>query len=276
MNRMQASPPSHSEMNPSAAPTPEVNFKARRVTLPGYLKQTASLANFFGHATWLSLSYGLFSRMERTGSAEENSQNWVRRKFLGFEDALCRTGQFQTDLESVRPLADLSGTIVVANHPSLLDAFFLLSRIPRSRCIIRSGIMHNPCFSGAARACGYILNDSGHTFVKQSVKHLKNGDNLLIFPEGSRTYPGQKIHPFKQGFALAALKSGAPVQCVFIRMSESHLSKGRSLFSPAHLPIHLQMTLGPRLQPSAGESPASFTSRVEALYQDDAVVGLIP
>lgn len=54
---------------------------------------------------------------------------------------------------------------------------------------------------------------------------LRDGANLVIFPEGSRTPPGQPRH-YQRGFANAALLAGAPVQIVTIDAWPTILFKG--------------------------------------------------
>ena len=57
------------------------------------------------------------------------------------------------------------------------------------------------------------------------MEKLEGGENLLIFPEGTRT-SALAINPFKNGFALIAKKTGASIQTVFIEREGRYLSKG--------------------------------------------------
>ena len=49
------------------------------------------------------------------------------------------------------------GTVYIANHPTLLDATFLLARLPDAICIFKPALMHNPAIGPAALMAGYAL-----------------------------------------------------------------------------------------------------------------------
>ncbi|WP_245395071.1 hypothetical protein [methane-oxidizing endosymbiont of Gigantopelta aegis] len=36
------------------------------------------------------------------------------------------------------------GQLIVANHPTLIDIVFLISRIPYACCIVKDSLWHNP------------------------------------------------------------------------------------------------------------------------------------
>src|SRR5450631_1266411 len=48
------------------------------------------------------------------------------------------------------------GQLVLANHPSLIDAVFLLAFVPDASCVAKSALFASPLFRGALRTCGYI------------------------------------------------------------------------------------------------------------------------
>jgi 1-acyl-sn-glycerol-3-phosphate acyltransferase len=231
-----------------------------------YLLQLSSVFYFFCGTLLFSAIMPLGKRWK--GLRPLCRPAFVWSAFRSFERWLISTGQFIIDDRALRNASNMRGTVVVANHPGLLDAFFLLSRMDNTVCVMRSGLQRNPFFGGASREMGYISNDAGHRFVREAERNLKEGRNLLLFPEGTRTLPGLSLNPFKKGFALAAIRSRAPVQCVFLRTSARYLGKGTSVLSRAPLPIHLHMEMGPVLTPAQGESAADFSSRVEKVFRD--------
>ncbi len=54
------------------------------------------------------------------------------------------------------------------------------------------------------------IDGIGFEGVKESLKRLKNGEMILIFPEGARTWDGE-IGPFKQGATTLALRGKAAI-----------------------------------------------------------------
>ena len=55
------------------------------------------------------------------------------------------------DLRAVDALAGEGGLVVVANHPSLLDAVLILSRLPNAVCVMKASLMRNWFFGAGAR-----------------------------------------------------------------------------------------------------------------------------
>lgn len=118
------------------------------------------------------------------------------------------------------------GTLVIANHPSLLDIVFIMSLMDRTQCVVKSAVWHNPFMRGVVRATNYIpnLNDPDR-LIEDCAQALKAGNNLVIFPEGSRTVPGQRRR-YQRGFAYMALRAGAPIRLVTLQCDPPTLLKG--------------------------------------------------
>ncbi len=64
----------------------------------------------------------------------------------------------------------------------------------------------------------------------------RHGGCMLVFPEGTRSVDG-KLHPFKPGFGLIAMKVGIPVVPVYIHGTYQSLPKGR--IRPRRHPVHV-------------------------------------
>ncbi len=104
----------------------------------------------------------------------------------------------------------LSSKIVVANHPSLLDVVMLLSLIPNADCIVNTDLNRNFIVRGVVR-CLYILNSLDLESIFQAcTESLKQGNCLIIFPEGTRT-PRYGKNIIKRGAARVALVSGCNI-----------------------------------------------------------------
>ncbi|MBL8508317.1 MAG: 1-acyl-sn-glycerol-3-phosphate acyltransferase, partial [Chitinimonas sp.] len=79
------------------------------------------------------------------------------------------------------------GLLILANHPTLIDVVFLISLVPNADCVVKAALARNPFTRGPVRATGYICNDSGAGLVEDCVASVHAGNNLIIFPEGTRT-----------------------------------------------------------------------------------------
>jgi 1-acyl-sn-glycerol-3-phosphate acyltransferase len=155
--------------------------------------------------------------------------------------------------------------IVVANHPSLLDAVILLSRLPRATCVMKATLKDNPLFGPVARFSGYIGNENPMNLIKQACDELADGAHILIFPEGTRTveFP---VNPFGQTAALIALRSSVPVQTLLIHFSTPYLGKNWPLFRKPTLPLRITVQLGQRFEPSG--SKEMLTHTLETYYRE--------
>jgi 1-acyl-sn-glycerol-3-phosphate acyltransferase len=149
---------------------------------------------------------------------------------------------------ALRALANERGLVIVANHPSLLDALMLVAQLPRSACVMKASLMRNPFLGPGARLARYIRNDSPRTMVRIAVDDLRGGGQLVMFPEGTRT-TRMPLNAFQPGFALIARRAGVPIQTVFIDTTSPYLGKGWPLWRLPPLPIEFSIRIGRRFEP---------------------------
>ena len=167
------------------------------------------------------------------------------RSYLGIMRAL---GQFELDLRALDSLRDAGPMVIVSNHPALIDAVLVLSRLSHVVCIAKAGLWDNWFLGGGMRLAGYIRNDAPHTLTRRAIAAMRSGHQLLIFPEGTRTMPGQALGPFRGGFVLMARAAGVPVQTVFLEGGSPYLRKGWPLMRRPEFPLVLRARLGRRFE----------------------------
>jgi len=160
------------------------------------------------------------------------------------------------------------GLVLVANHPSLVDITCLLANLPEAVCIFKPAIRRNPVLGAAARRAGYLANDGGHDLVRVAGEKLAAGRVLIIFPEGTRTSPGEKMGPIKPGFALMAQRARVPIQLVRIATNSDVLTKGLAWWKLPRIPVHIDITLGPLVPVEAAAPLPELTARIEAWFRD--------
>ncbi|VTU28180.1 lysophospholipid acyltransferase family protein [Variovorax sp. PBL-E5] len=173
----------------------------------------------------------------------------IARAYRFFWAAASATGMMRIDAGCLDALRDEQGLILVANHPTMLDALLLVARLPRSACIMKADLMRNVFLGAGARLARYICNDSARTMVRLAVADLKNGGQLVIFPEGTRTVT-PPLNAFRPGVTLIAKLAQAPIQTVFIDTESPYLAKGWPLWRVPPLPIVFTLRLGQRFAPS--------------------------
>lgn len=153
------------------------------------------------------------------------------------------------------------GQIIVANHPSLIDVVFLISQIRDANCVVKASLWNNPSMRGAVRAAQYISNNGNPEMLEQAADVLREGQTLVMFPEGTRTTPG-KPPVFHRGAAAIALRGARTITPVHITVKPSTLTKAEAWY---HIPwrrmvVHLRV--GDDIDPSAfNDAPMPIASR---------------
>ncbi len=117
------------------------------------------------------------------------------------------------------------GLLICPSHPTLIDVVILMSMIPNANCIVKAKLLASAALRSPITTSGYIANDSGPELVTACAKSLEQDDTLIIFPEGTRSTPGQPPH-LKHGAAAAALAARSDVTPVRITCEPPALMKG--------------------------------------------------
>lgn len=187
------------------------------------------------------------------------------RGYLGFLQLFCACRFELGTLDGLRGDAPL---ILVANHPSLLDAVMIVSRLPNAVCVMKSALLDNLLFGAAARLARYIRNDAPLGMILKAREELRRGAHLLIFPEGTRTrrFPVGTCLP---SAGMVAERSGVPVQSLLIEMSSPYLGKAWRLFRPPELPLHCRIRIGRRF--AAPADALAFAAELEAYFRGELI-----
>jgi 1-acyl-sn-glycerol-3-phosphate acyltransferase len=225
-----------------------------------------ALLCFGGVCLVLSLVATLLHPLLRRRGARRFGRAALSTFFRTYLNVLQATGALRLDLTALDALRDEPGVIIAPNHPSLLDAVLILSRVPQAGCIMKRAIADNWVLGGAARLGGYIANDEAHGMVRRAVRDLRAGEALLVFPEGTRTVR-EPVNAFRGGFALIARHARAPVQSVFIETNSPFLAKGWPLLRKPALPLEYRVRLGRRFEVSAGVR--ACVRQLEAYYTQE-------
>jgi 1-acyl-sn-glycerol-3-phosphate acyltransferase len=111
------------------------------------------------------------------------------------------------------------GALVVSNHQSHLDPILVgLSCDRRLNIVARDTLFGFPPFRWLINSLDAIPIDregTGLGGLKESLRRLKAGEMLLIFPEGTRT-PDGDVGQLKPGFLALARRSKVPLLPVAI------------------------------------------------------------
>ncbi len=170
-------------------------------------------------------------------------------------------GVIEVRLHNAEKLRQAKGCMVIANHPTLIDVVILMSIVPRANGVVKGDLWHNPYLKRVLTAAGFISNADGQTMLAGCADSLAAGDAIVIFPEGSRSVPGQPL-AFRRGVANIAVRTDAPLLTVFIRCQPTTLIKGEAWYQipprKAVIDVFVHEWLQPQaLAPNYDDKPAA-------------------
>lgn len=132
------------------------------------------------------------------------------------------------------------GVLLVANHQSYLDPVLLAVYLRRPMSYLaKSELFTNRHFGWLIRSLNAfpVKQGAGDVgAVKETIKRLREGHILNIFPEGSRTEDGL-MGPIEPGAALVVRRAHVPVVPVVIEGSYDAWPKGRKLPRACHVSV---------------------------------------
>lgn len=185
----------------------------------------------------------------------------IRRLFVAWCAWLGTIRIIYVRFHGFTPEALAGPAVYIANHPGILDATLILSRLPDTICIFKPEIMRNPVLGPAAIMAGYVSGSNGVDLIRDVAGRVIAGRSLLIFPEGTRTAADVAINPFKPGFALIASRAHAPVRLIRVRAPRDLVPKGWPWWRAPPFPCHVDVTLLGELAAVPGESATELTAR---------------
>jgi 1-acyl-sn-glycerol-3-phosphate acyltransferase len=191
----------------------------------------------------------------------------IQWQFSAFTRWLMFTGLVRIEYRHCENLG-AGGRVVVANHPGLLDAVFLLARVPVGICIFKPSVARNPVLGAAAARAGYLPSDQPALgLVRAAAASLASGASLVVFPEGTRTPASHPVGHFKPGFAVIARQARATVQLVRITSTPGFLTKENACWKLPQLPARVVIEAGPCIQAATSASALALAGEVEAWFR---------
>lgn len=156
--------------------------------------------------------------------------------------------------------------VICANHSGFADPLwvFLLmkTRFP-PWTMSKKSVMDKPVlgpFLRAFRAFPVDRDNVDMAAIKKSLSVLKNGEKLLIFPEGTRVKNGKKSEP-KSGAVLLAQRAGVPLVPVYITHGRKPFQPIKVVMGEAYTPAYSSR------RPDAAELERHTKELMEKIYR---------
>ncbi len=138
------------------------------------------------------------------------------------------------------------GALVLSNHQSHLDPPLLGLSCPRPMGFLaRQTLFSTPLMEFLMSVHGAFPIDregSGLAGIKETLRRLKRGEMVVIFPEGTRTSDGE-IAPFKPGFTALARRGKVPILPVAIEGAHGVWPRGGAFPGPGTIQLHFGPTM---------------------------------
>ncbi len=165
---------------------------------------------------------------------------------------LLALGGVKISVKGLENIPDSRSCIFVANHASYYDipAAMIGLGTNRLRIVYKKELERIPIFGWAMRWTGmYIAINRGRGVEAQqsldrAINRIKNGDSVLLFPEGTRTSDG-KLQPFKRGAFNIATKAGVPIVPVIINGSYTVMSRSTFKITPGTITLTIEKPIAP-------------------------------
>lgn len=124
----------------------------------------------------------------------------------------------QTDFQ-VEPLPDIDWSkphIYVMNHTSMMDIVCAFAAIPANlRFVAKASLKWVPFLGWYMWMTKMVFIDRSNRrkavmSLREAGERIREGANIIVFPEGTRSRDGE-IQPFKKGPFVLALEAGVPI-----------------------------------------------------------------
>lgn len=133
--------------------------------------------------------------------------------------------------------------LIASRHQSAFDTFVWLTLVPRCCYVLKRELLRIPLFGPLMPMAGMIAVDrtGGATalrgLLRDGEQALREGRQIVIFPEGTRAAPGALL-PLQPGVVALAARTRLPVIPV---VTDSGLHWGRRAFHKRPGTIHIRI-----------------------------------
>ena len=162
--------------------------------------------------------------------------------FFLFVQFMRLTGCLTYRVTGLEQRADVARTLIVANHPSLIDVVFLLGWFRHSDCVVKASHWKNPCMMLMLRTAGFIPNSDPGELMSECIRRLEQGATIVLFPEGTRTEPDQ-TPVVSRGAATIAARAQARCLPVRLRCTPTTLTKSERWYTIPPARVRFEMEI---------------------------------
>jgi 1-acyl-sn-glycerol-3-phosphate acyltransferase len=187
------------------------------------------------------------------------------QNFLWWTNRFLTTFLWRTTAPVELPLPVGRGCVIVSNHRSSVDPFFVQHSTKRviHWMVAREFVVH-PAFRWFLKACQVIPVNRGGidtAATRLALRYVQQGGVIGMFPEGRINMTDKLLLPGRPGAAMVAIKTRAIVLPCYIEGSPYR----KTAWSPLLMPARVRVRYGPPID------AAIYADRVAAGEDESAV-----
>ena len=240
---------------------------ARVADGPGVLLRSALFNAYFFALTFVLCLAGVPLRWMAPWRTVALARLWARLALAGLR-WLCGIRLVVLGQEHLPPRGPM---LIAAEHQSAFDTIVWHVVVPAPAYVVKRELMRLPLFGPLLRHGGQIGLDRAagaaalRGLLRDTERAVAEGRSVVIFPQGTRTAPGERV-PLHPGIAAQAARTHLPVIPV---ATEPGRYWGRRAFRKR--PGTIRIIVGVPIPP--GLARADLLARIEAAWQAAAGQG---
>ncbi len=199
---------------------------------------------------------------------DRSLSRWIWYQLIKYLMGTLATVIFGWRATGQQNMPESGGVLLVSNHLSYLDVFFLGIPLRRQLNFVARSTLFVPGLASMMRSVGSFpiqREGIGASGVKETLRRLRAGGIVTLFPEGTRSTDGQ-LAPLKSGIAVLVTRAAVPVVPVGLAGTFEIWPRSRRL--PVLHPIRIHY--GPPIFPEdmVGMETAAITEMIRGRLED--------
>jgi len=165
---------------------------------------------------------------------------WAARCWVRWILRSCRVQVESVGFEAIDPSRSY---VFMSNHQSVFDIVAIVAALPVSfRFVAKRELVWIPIFGWSLWICGHVIvdrrrHDRSVRSLERAAERVRQGINVIIFPEGTRSESGE-IGPLKSGGFHLALRARVPVVPISVSGSRRVAPKKSLRIESGRIRVH--------------------------------------
>jgi 1-acyl-sn-glycerol-3-phosphate acyltransferase len=170
----------------------------------------------------------------------DRSGNFAHKCARAWARLILSTTGVRVEVSGLQHLEPGRSYVFAANHQSIYDIPIVFTSIPAQlRIVAKESLGRIPFMGWHLHRAGHLLVDRrnpGADIVNKMARLVRQGNSLIVFPEGTRSVDGV-VGRFKKGSFAVAVDARLPVVPVTITGSRHVMKKGQLMVCPGQVQL---------------------------------------